>query len=176
MLSLSFDLPVVSLPFKTPLPWPHGISIDVHLRILPEVIGYLGTFCLLFYQFCEFAHSTFLHTVFQLLKYIEKYAYSDSALVSEYKCFLMIQYESGSKDNAQKGGGQCVQKCILTAQEKNAFCQWSRIFFALNTVLYFGFTKKLFTFISVIGAIFFQCVFIMKFISATLSSKWLGSG
>jgi len=58
MLTLSCYLPVsvvVSLPFMNPLRWRHGIvncPSNANFRFSPEEVGHLGTFCLLFYEYC----------------------------------------------------------------------------------------------------------------------------
>lgn len=52
-----FETCFTSLPFTTSLPWPHGIvkcPLDMHNRILTEVVSYSGTFHLLFYEYYEF--------------------------------------------------------------------------------------------------------------------------
>ncbi len=70
ILSQSSDMVSVawtaSVPFTTPLPWPHGIvkcPLDAHFRISPEVVRHLYIFGLLLYEYYDYGY-TMAHILF----------------------------------------------------------------------------------------------------------------
>jgi len=70
-------------PFINPLPWPHGIEClsYANFRILSVVVGYLVTSCLLFYEYCDFGHSSFVAFYFFAYYKLGKYEILDAATV-----------------------------------------------------------------------------------------------
>lgn len=55
-LTVTYDSCITSMPFTNPLQCPHGIvkcPLDAHFRTLLEVVNYLGTVRLLFYEYYQ---------------------------------------------------------------------------------------------------------------------------
>lgn len=47
--------------------------LDVLFRISPQVVGHLGTFQLMFHEYCEFGHSDSFHILFFIYYIVGKY-------------------------------------------------------------------------------------------------------
>ncbi len=75
--------------FIHPLPWPHGTvksPLTVHFRIRSEAVDHPGTFCLLFFTYRVFRHTTRLTYFFHILRIQTYYSFS---------ILLFVYYEFG---------------------------------------------------------------------------------
>lgn len=100
---------VISLPFTTPLPWPHGIvkcPLNAHCRILSDVLGH--PFWQLFHKYCDFRHTLCTCCIDW------KYAYSDATRM----CMFFVVLTSSVVNLFDCKVQQKSQKTILITPKK----------------------------------------------------------
>ncbi len=125
--------------FIHPLPWPHGTvksPLTVHFRIRSEAVDHPGTFCLLFFTYRVFRHTTRLTYFFHILRIQTYYSFS---------ILLFVYYEFGHTILAyffaryEFGHTTLLRYCFSHTMNSDILLFWHTVFRILWIRTYYSF-------------------------------------